>query len=637
MSELKITELDFQGIKDNLRNFLKEQEEFTDYNFEGSGLSTLIDLLAYNTHYNGVLAHLLANEMFLDTAVKRNSVVSIAKTLGYIPSSVRSAKAEIALTITPDPDFEESSFTVTRDNIFTANVAGKSHTFYPDRDYTVSLTGGVFEFTSLTLIEGRRLTQQFEVTNDLVSGPFVIANENVDASTIRVRVQESISIPTLTTWTVENNVLDISDTSQVYFVEENAQGLTQIYFGDDIFGKKLTVGNIVYIDYILSSGLDGNYASAFQASSIFTGSGETRSITTLATSSGGAVKENRDSIRIQAPKYNATRNRVVTANDYKTLIAKEYSGINSISVWGGEDNDPPIYGKVFVCLEPNEGTVITNDVKTRILNEIINPRSIVSVSTEFVEPEYIYITLTITAKYDPKTTTLNQTQISSLINENVVSFFDNKLNRLRKNFYYSQLVDNIMTNVSSVTSVSSQVRVHKRFTGLETFGRSTFLKTSFNVALRQNTFYSSKFSTTISGVNYNNVRIHDTPESYTEKDVVNIHANTGRLDLFNLADDVAIVTGIGTINYLTGEINIPDFYVRELLGGATDFRLYADVDNPSGDIETTVVRQSSVSTSPVVALPSKNTVLRLDTSGLNNVAGYFRGTSITSIPQLKDE
>ena len=130
MSELKITELDFQGIKDNLRNFLKEQEEFTDYNFEGSGLSTLIDLLAYNTHYNGVLAHLLANEMFLDTAVKRNSVVSIAKTLGYIPSSVRSAKAEIALTITPDPDFEESSFTVTRDNIFTANVAGKSHTFY---------------------------------------------------------------------------------------------------------------------------------------------------------------------------------------------------------------------------------------------------------------------------------------------------------------------------------------------------------------------------------------------------------------------------------------------------------------------------------------------------------------------------
>ena len=413
MAIKRLTELDFDGIKTNLKTYLQAQDQYADYDFEASGLSVLIDLLAYNTQYNAFLAHMVSNEAFLDSAVKRNSVASIAKTMGYTARSARAARATINLTIVPSSTYTSGSLTISNRTAFTASLNGKTFKFYPITDYTVNKTldsegNENFVFTDIIIAEGSLVDNSQIIAAGDEQGPVLMANPDVDTTTVTCNVQDSISSSDTTTFTFSENILNVTPTSNIFYIEEALNGNYQIRFGDDVIGKKLAIGNIVRLTYLATQGASANNASAFTPPSQITGVGETITLTVVNASAGGAAQESVDSIRFNAPRFNATKNRAVTANDYQALVLASNPNIKSVAVWGGEDNDPPIYGKVFVSLQAKPGTIITQDDKDTILRETIEPRQPVSITTDFVDPEFTYIGLNVNVSYDSKKTTITQ-------------------------------------------------------------------------------------------------------------------------------------------------------------------------------------------------------------------------------------
>jgi hypothetical protein len=455
-----------------------------------------------------------------------------------------------------------------------------------------------------------------------LSGPFLLPNENLDTTTLRVRVQESTTTDTLATWNYSDSALGVAGDDTSFFVEESSTGQYQVVFGDNIIGKQLSVGNVVYVDYIATHGVDGNYAKSFTILPTLTGSTEQKAIATLSNSYGGSPRETLDGIRYNAPRFNATKNRAVTAQDYKALISARFPNVNSISVWGGEDNDPPIYGKVFVCLEPAAGSIITQEDKNLITEEVLGPRSVVSIQTEFADPEYTYIGLNTTVKYDAKTTSTTSMQMSSAIKTNIQSFFSTSLSKLRKNFYYSQMTGKIFEVSPAIISASSGIRLHKRWTGLESTTRDIDISGNFNAEIRPGTLRSSNATFTIGGVNY---------ESYLVDDSV------GKIVLKSISDDSIITSNFGTINYTTGVVYIPSALIPSLSGNAPNFRIYVTPAKESADILSSVIRTTTVSTAAIRPTVSKNIVLKLDTSTTDATYGYETGLAVTSYPQIQDQ
>ena len=623
MAQLNVSELDFDTIKQNLKNYLQDQTEFQDYNFDGSALSIILDILAYNTHYNATLAHLASNEMFIDSAVKRNSIVSIAKTLGYTPISRRSPVATVTLDIVPSASYTSASLTLTRETVFTGNGVNNTYNFYPIKDYFATLgpteNGGTgFSFSGIELIEGKRISNTFLVDQTNLSGPFVLPNQNIDTSTIRVRVQKSSTENEVSSYTQFDNVIDIDPSVKAFFVEESSSGLYEVRFGDDVIGKKLSLGNIVAIDYIVGSGSLANFVSTFTLSSVLTGSTETKTIYLQTAAQGGAEKQSIDSIRYNAPRFNATKNRAVTTDDYKTLIQSRFSNVNSIAVWGGEENDPPIYGKVFISINPIPGSIITTQDKDTISREIISPRSVVSIKPEYVDPTYTYIGLDVNVNFDRTVSTLTSSMIESEVRTVINNFFTNNLNKLEKNFYFSQLIKNIVETTVSVFSANLQVTLHKRETpSLQSFNNFIL---RYNTAIDKESFRSTNFTTTIGGVS---------TEVYLSEEYVASREDGGTVVMKTTSDDNIIVSGVGTINYITGEILIPSLLVDTISGNYSQLRFYVTPFGNSPDILTVKLsRQTEVSTGPVFPLSSRNTVLTLDTSAADITANISSGITV---------
>ncbi len=630
MTQLNVTDLDFATIKQNLKSFLQSQEEFQDYNFDGAGLSVLLDILAYNTHYNATLAHLQSNEMFLDSAVKRNSVTSIAKTLGYTPTSRRSARANILLQIRPSTSYTASSLTVSRNTQFTAKTPQKTYTFYPKEDYVSGLTTletGATGFSfPMELIEGRRVTNNFVVDQSNTSGPFILPNQNVDTTTIRVRVQQSSSVVSTTTWNFYDDVMSVDSTTKAFFVEEGPSGLYEIRFGDDILGKKLDTGNIVVVDYIVSSGAAANSIPNFAPTVTFTGSGEIRTVYLESAAIGGREKESVDSIRYNAPKFNATKNRVVTASDYETLIRSRFSNINSIAVWGGEENNPPIYGKVFISIQPQPGSIITQADKDIIARDIIRPRSVVSIQPEFVTPIETYIGLNIVANYNKTLTTLTSSRIESEIRTVVQNFFVNNLNKLQKNFYYSKLLSAVVGTTQSIFSASIQVTIHKRVTIVPGVANEYVIR--FNGPLQEETVRTTNFTTTITGQQY---------EVYITDDHPMTSGDIGTLVMKRVSDDAIVTANAGNVNYQTGVVTISNLNIDVLSGDETDLRVYAE---PFGDapnvLTTELTSTTESSTAATFPYAARNTVLTLDTSAGNALSNVSAGLTITAVANSQE-
>ena len=459
---IQVSELDFDQIKGNLKNFLKGQNQFSDYDFEGSGLSVLLDVLAYNTHYNALYTNLAVNEMFLDSASKRASVVSIAKTLGYTPSSVRSARAKINMAVT-NPNQSPATLTLPKNSPFSTIISGSNYTFYTLSEYTIIPVSGNYTFTNVELIEGRPLSFKYTVAT---GQQYIVPNQFADISTLTVRVQESAISDTFTTFTAATSIVQLASDSNVFFIKEIDGGLYEIVFGDSIISSGLTNGNIVHLDYFVSGGIVGNGASQFTYNGISLIGGSPL-ITTLDIGAGGVDIETIDSIKYNAPRLYAAQNRAVTPDDYKALIYAAYNYIQSVSVWGGEDNTPPVYGKTFICAKPYNANKLTQQQKTDILTTLLASRSVVSITPEIVDPDFINIALDVTVYFNDRKTIKTASEIASIVTTTILNYDDSKLQRFDGVFRFSELSRLIDTAeqaiVSNITTVLMRRKVSPRY------------------------------------------------------------------------------------------------------------------------------------------------------------------------------
>lgn len=620
MAQLKVTDLDFFGIRQNLRTFLEGQSEFSDYNFDGSGLAVLLDVLAYNTHYNATLAHLLSNEMFIDSAIKRSSAVSIAKALGYTPTSRRSARIDVTIILTPPTSYTSNTFTLSKNTAFSGvGLDGKTYKFYPDKDVSVTKIDGKFTI-EVTLIEGTRTRNTFTVNADTLSGPFEIINKDVDTTTISVSVIESVTSATTSAFYPANNVLSITDVSQVYFIEENASGLIELRFGDNVLGKQLSQGNIVVAEYQVSNAALANGIGSISLTSHLIGTGENLIISNAVSSSGGAERQSLDSIRFNAPKVNATKNRAVTVDDYSALIQSEYANVNSISIWGGEDNDPPIYGKVFVSIEPLPGSFVTDTDKNLIANSILKPRGVVGIQPVFVDPTYLYVSMNITSRYNIKNTTATTAAIKDAIATNVSDYFVNTVSKVKKSFYYSELLQLINTTSQAIYSTDIELNLHRAYAPY--LNSNNRIELSYNTSILPNSIRSNEFNTVLPSGKSVVCYLRDSyQEDTTTLGTLSLYDNTNTL----------ITSGVGTIDYTTGKIVITSLYISSIYGTDNYLRVYVTPQGNSPDIILGPVNEDQMYTFATSAYPNKSLVLAQDKTVTTASTKYITGTTITVI------
>ena len=394
-NKLEISALDFDQVKANLKTFLQSQSEFQDYNFEGSGFSILLDLLAYNTHYLAYNTNVVANEMFLDSADLRSSIVSLAKMLGYTPTSPRAPIANIDVLIN---NGSGTSITMSKGTVFTTSVSGTSYQFVTNSDHTIAPSSGVYRFSNINLYEGTLTTYKYTVDSSDPDQKFVIQTNRADTYTLKVKVQNSSIDTTTTTYTLATGITELSSTSKVYFIQEIEDGKFEVYFGDGIIGQSLSDGNIVILEYVVTNTTDANGASTFSLSGSIDGFSNV-TITTNSSAQGGSVGQTKESIRYNAPLNYARQDRAVTTTDYETLVKELYPNAQSVSAWGGEDDETPVYGTVKIAIKAASGSTLTNTTKNSIITQL-RKYNVASVRPEIVDPETTQKILTSTVRFN---------------------------------------------------------------------------------------------------------------------------------------------------------------------------------------------------------------------------------------------
>jgi hypothetical protein len=458
--KINVTELDFDNIKSNLKNFLKGQDQFQDYDFEGSAMSVLLDVLSYNTHYNALYNNMAINEMFLDSARKRNSVVSLAKMLGYTPRSAACAKAIVTVTVSGGSN-APSTITLPAYSEFTTNVDGTQYTFYNTGSVTTNRSANAYTFTDLEITEGRPLNFKYVAS---AGSRYIIPNSNVDINTLKVRIQENSTSSMYETWSNTDSIVNATSISKAFWVKEIDDGLYEITFGDGNIGRALDTGNVIHLDYFVSSLDAANGARSFSYNGGTVLAGAIVSVTTTGIASNGSDKEANDSIRFNAPKFYAAQNRAVTPDDYKALIYANVPEAKSVSVWGGEDNNPPVYGKTFICIKPKDATKLTSVQKAAITSSILSNRNVVSVIPEIVDPEYINIALSIAVYYNEQDTTRTAAEIATLVRQTVISYNDSDLQTFDGVFRFSKLSRLIDETDPSIVSNITTVLLRRKMT-----------------------------------------------------------------------------------------------------------------------------------------------------------------------------
>jgi len=533
-TKLRVTELDFDAIKNNLKDYLQSQTEFTDYDFEGSALSNLLDLLAYNTHYNAVYANFVANEMFLDTASKRSSVVSLAKHFGYTPRSIRSPKARINLSVVTTG--APQSLLLPINTPFVTTIDGIDYTFYNRSNIIVSPTStNNFTFSNIEIVEGTPLSYRFTVANGQKT--FILPNLNIDTTTLTVEVQNSISDATRTTYSLAEDIVAVSSTDTMYFLEETRDGFYQMVFGDDNIGKALADGNIINVTYLISNGKKSNNATSFTlgSSAGFTISSAT--ITLAQKAAGGKDAETVDSIRYNASRFFTSQNRAVTAEDYKNIILAEYSDIDAISAWGGDENDPPIYGKVFISAKPTNGTTLSNELKTE-LGRILQKKNVVGITPEFVDPEILYLTVDTKYYFDPSKSTQQESTITANIISAIKQYRDAYLDNFDSIFRRSKFSRAVDYTNKAILNSNTDIKLFK------------ILKVNTENPVN----YTINFVNPIKNITSTAFRLFNDSELYYIED-----DGIGNIRRFHYSNNQKIFDSLtfGTINYELGTIKIP--------------------------------------------------------------------------------
>ena len=458
-STIRVTDLNFNTIKSNLKAFLRGKPQFTDYDFEGSALSNLIDLLSYNTYYNAVYTNMVGNEMFLDSAQIRNNVVARAKMLGYTPTSARGSSAVLDVTITPSTNV--TSVTIAANTLFTSTIDGIQYKFTTPEAYVLLQSTG---YTSNTVVikEGEPLQERFTRDTSSSSQRFILSNPSIDTTSIKVQVQTGGSNTTLRTFTEATNLVDVQANSQVYFVQENEDGKYELLFGDNILGKALDDGNIVVANYRVVNGSTTNGANNFVAPAALGGQASF-TVAVANSASGGANAESVPSIKFNAPKSFQRQNRAVIKNDYARTILAEAPDIQAVSVWGGEDNDPPIYGKVYIAAKPTSGNLLSDQRKAE-LTTLLSSKNVVTIAPTFVDATFLYVVPTITTRYNVGQTSKTASAISDLIAQAVRDFETSQLSLFDRKFRESDFMTSVISSDTSIEGSNITYRMMKRFT-----------------------------------------------------------------------------------------------------------------------------------------------------------------------------
>ena len=595
--KMSITELDFDSIKANLKTYLKGQSDFTDYDFEGSGLNILLDTLAYNTHYNAFMANMLANEMFLDTSVKRDSVTSHAKALGYTPTSANAATASLKVQVN---DANTTTLTMAEGFVFSTTINGVGYQFVNISDRTINPAEGEYIFGTDTLgisvYEGTWVTTKYTKDSTNADQKFIIENDNVDISTLAVQIQTSAAN---TTYTKATTLVDIVSTTTAFFIQETIDGKWEIYFGDGVLGKALTDGNIVILKYIITNKADANGATSFTPSGNIGGFSDI-TVTTIGAAAGGADAENLESIKYNAPFNYAAQNRAVTAADYKTIVPTIYPNVESISVWGGEYNNPAVYGKVYISIRPQAGNTLTEATKTSIITSL-EEYNVVSITPVILDPETTKIIPVVNFKYNETITSKSRETLAAEVSAAIVTYSDDSLEKHEAIFRYSPFVNLIDEVDPAILSNITTIKMSKTF--LPTLGTAT--KYTIDYA---NAFFNphSGHMASTAGITPGGI-LSSTGFKYTG-DATNVwyyeDDGAGLVKAYYILSSAKVykAASVGTIDYDTGIIVIAkdDIASVEDYNGVTQTYIRLTVVPSSNDI-----------------VPVRNQVLEIDTTNMS--------------------
>ena len=517
-NRLRVTELDFDQIKNNLKSFLKQQTKFQDYDFEGAGLSILLDVLAYNTHYNAYYLNMVANESFLDTAILRDSVVSHAKMLNYTPFSYTAPVAIINVTIETGSSTPEE-VTIPKGYIFLSNpIDGTSYGFVTLKQYTATKSGTALYFENLEIYEGQLVIYNYSYTEiDNPKGIFIINDTNIDTESISITVQPNSANTASKIYSKVDDILEVTSDSEVFFLQEGRTGNYEVYFGDNVVGKKLSDGSIVSIQYLITKGDVADGADAFIGTQLI-GNYSALTIDVVDIAAGGSINESVDSIKFSAAAQYATQNRLVTVKDYESYIKSKYPSIDSLSVWGGEDETPKVFGKVYISLNPKTNYFISETEKQRIIDEIINPKAIVSVQAEIRDTQYLYLIIQSLVQYDARKTSSDEQTLKNSIKQAIINYKTTYLDKFNSTFIQSKMQD-FIDNVEINAIVGSEiiVRLQRRFT--PKLNESASYEIKYNVPLHRGTI-TNRLTSTAFTINDTtgtprSALFEEAPQSYT--------------------------------------------------------------------------------------------------------------------------
>jgi len=549
-SNLQITDLDFDNIADNLKNYLKGQEQFKDYNFEGSSMSVLVDLLAYASHIGAVNTNIAASELFLDSAQIRKNVVSRAKDLGFVPASESCSSAFINLEMKNVRNADGTSPTTTqmqlpRGTNFVTVYDGSSYNFVVTSTKRPTQNGTSYNYNNVELVQGVYASDSFIFDSQLANPKFVLSNERVDKGRMIVSVTSN---GVSETYALSTGISNITTESKVYYAQENEEGYVEIYFGDGTLGKALSDGDIIDVTYIIVDQLHANGASQFVLNGTINGFSNSL-VSNVSKASGGAEKESIESIKFKATKFYTSQNRLVTLNDYKAKVQEYYPNADAVAVWGGEDNDPPEYGKVFVALKPQNSDYLS-DTEKELVKSKLNALNMLTVRPQIVDAEIVKILVTCVFKYNENATDLSIGELEAIVNTAIQNFDTTNLNNFDAIFRHSNLLKAVDDSNTSILSNTCNIRLRKRK----------------DISVNETKGYTVTFGNALynphSGHNAMSGGVTSTTGFYVSGDTVNVQYfdddGTGNLRRYYLSGSTRIYqdSAAGIVDYALGKITI---------------------------------------------------------------------------------
>jgi|TARA_B100001939_G_scaffold16135_2_gene13545 hypothetical protein len=573
-TKLDISELDFDAIKVNLKNFLSKQSEFSDYNFEGSGFAILLDLLAYNTHYLGFNANMLANEMYLDSADIRANIVSLAKMLGYTPTSAKAPVASLDIIVNGPVG---TTLVMDKGTTFTTSVDGTTYNYITNEEISTSPVDGVFKFSNVSVYEGTATQFRYTVDEQDPDQKFIIPSANADTSTLKVKVQTSLQDATSTTFTQVTGLTKLSNESAIYFLNETETGKFQVTFGDGVLGRKLQQGNIVILDYIVSNKSLSNGAKTFTPAGTIGGFSDIQ-VTTKSVSQGGSEAETKESIRYNAPLQYTAQDRAVTTSDYEGKVLSIYPNAQSVSAWGGEDDETPVFGVVKIAIKAASGSTLTTQTKKDIVDRL-KEYNVGSITPQIVDPEVTSILLTCNAKFDAASTTKDAETLKSDIITKLTDYNTSTLQKFDSVFRYSKVVKEIDDADVSILSNITTLKIRKSFA--PTLNSSLKYNVYFRNALyNPHTGHNSTMGGILTSTGFK-VNGSDL-EQFLDDD------GQGNVRRYYLSGATRVYTNStqGTIDYSTGAITINSLQVTTIsnIRGSASSVIELTVQPSSNDI-----------------------------------------------------